>query len=373
MPYPQRMTSFQGAVDGFASRAAFDRPKSSVAVGGGTTARERALLSFFVLWVGFGLAIDSRKHNTEADLDTFFTPAHGLLYAGWFACAMYLLYIARKRMHGGVTGLAAIPQGLRGATAGALLFGVSGLGDMGWHVKWGVEENTAILFSPTHLGLMASFLLLAFGPFRALWMERQEVTLVDMLPAAFSLGVVGTIFSVFLGYNSPITPLVDGGIFTTAAPVPIPDLAQVFVLYSVSGCLIFTAALIGPLLILLRRWDMPFGTATVAFSITALCVLISVDFGMKTNLAALAGAGVIIDVLWQVLRRFPERRVAYRVFGFLSPLALWGTYLVFTIQGNSIIWEREFWTGTLLWTALIGLGLSAVLLPPKETPIGHLD
>jgi hypothetical protein len=72
-------------------------PSTELRVGGpahvesGTTPRERAVLSFFVLWVGLGLAIDTRKHNTEESIDTFFTSAHGLLYAGWFACAVFIL------------------------------------------------------------------------------------------------------------------------------------------------------------------------------------------------------------------------------------------------------------------------------------------
>ncbi len=345
----------------------------SEAIGGGTTARERAVLSFFVLWVGFGLAIDTRKHNTEASIDTFFTSAHALLYAGWFACATYLLFIARKRMQSGAKGFAAIPSGLVGASAGAALFGVSGLGDMGWHIKWGVEQNTEILFSPTHLGLMVSFLLMAFGPIRALWMERSEVKPLDMLPVALATGVIGTIFSVFLGFNAPFASFGPDGIFALKNPTQVSELDQFLQISSITGCLLATVAIIGPILLLLRRWDIPFGTATIVFSTTALATLVSVDFQLKSLMLAMATAGLVMDVLWFALRRLPSRRVAFRVFGFLSPLALWVTYIAFTLPGRSMQWSREFWTGTLLWTAIIGVGLSAVLLPPRATPTTHLD
>jgi hypothetical protein len=346
-------------------------------VGRGTTTKERAILSFFVLWVGFGLAIDTRKHNTEDNIDTFFTSAHGLLYAGWFACAIFILYIARKRMAGGATAFEAIPEGLKGASAGALLFGVSGLLDMGWHIKWGVEQNVAILFSPTHLGLMASFFLLAFGPIRALWMDEsskaRRLNLVDLGPAALCAGVLGAIFSVFLSFNMPFTPNGNGGIFTTKLPLPIPDLEVAFTLSQISGLLLYTVAVIGSALLLLRRWDIPFGTMTFVFGINALCTLISVDFAVKPLMLAMALGGFAMDVLWLLLRRFSARRIVFRVFGFLSPLCLWGTYLAFTIVGRQIQWQRELWTGTLLWSAIIGLGLSSIMLPPASSPKSYLD
>ena len=358
------------------SRLAPARTEEQVA-SQGTTGRERAILSFFVLWVGVGLAIDTRKHNTEDSIDTFFTSAHGLLYAGWFACAIYLLFISRKRMQAGSRGFAAVPHGLIGASVGAVLFGISGLLDMGWHVKWGVEQNVAILFSPTHLGLMTSFFLLAFGPIRALWVDSSGTTgrlsLVNIAPAAISLGVVGTIFSVFLSFNSPFTPISDGGVFTTELPLPIPQLAQAFQLSQITGLLLFTVAIIGSMLLLVRRWDIPFGTLTATFAVTAVSVLVSVDFILKPLFLSLAIAGFVMDVAWSLFRRMPARRSGFRLFGFVSPLILWGTYIAFTIRGNNLVWEREFWTGTLVWTAIIGLGLSAILLPPRSTPASHLD
>jgi hypothetical protein len=357
-----------------ASRPGLRTRAGSEVVGRGTTAGERRLLSFFVLWVGFGLAIDARKHNTEESLDTFFTSAHGLLYAGWFACATYLLYIARKRMLGGAKRFDAIPEGLVGASAGAALFGVAGLGDMSWHIKWGVEQGPAILFSPTHLGLMCSFLLLAFGPIRALWMDRKEnvkqLTLIEILPAALSTAVVGFIFSVFLGFNNPYG---SPGIFTNKIPLPIPDLAVAFTFSQIAGLLLFNVALFGSLLLLLRRWEVPFGAITILFAVHALCFLISIDFTTKPLMLAIAVAGLAMDVLWFGLRRLPMKRVAFRVFGFFSPLVYWGTYIAFSIDGRKMEWEREIWTGSLLWTAVIGLGISAVLLPPRTAPESYLD
>ncbi len=358
------------------SRLAQARTEEQVA-SQGTTGRERAILSFFVLWVGVGLAIDTRKHNTEESLDTFFTSAHGLLYAGWFASAVYLLFIARRRMQAGAQGFDAVPHGLIGASVGAVLFGISGLLDMGWHIKWGVEQNVAILFSPTHLGLMTSFFLLAFGPIRALWVDTSGATgrlsLAKIAPAAISMGVIGTIFSVFLSFNSPFTPISDGGVFTTELPLPVPQLALAFQLSQITGLLLFTVAIIGSMLLLVRRWDIPFGTLTATFAVTAISALISVDFILKPLFVSMAVAGLLMDVAWLLLRQISSRRSAFRLFAFVSPLLLWGTYIAFTIRGHNLVWQREFWTGTLLWTAIIGLGLSAILLPPRSTPVSHLD
>jgi hypothetical protein len=358
-------------------------PSTELRVGGpahvesGTTPRERAVLSFFVLWVGLGLAIDTRKHNTEESIDTFFTSAHGLLYAGWFACAVFILYVVRQRMAAGANAFAAVPEGLKGAAAGAVLFGVSGLLDMGWHITWGVEQNLAILFSPTHLSLMTSFFLLAFGPVRALWMDANDsvkrLTLINMGPAALSVGVLGVIFSVFLSFNMPFTPTGDGGIFTTTLPLPIPELATLVTVSQISGLLLYTVAVIGSALLLLRRWDAPFGSMTVVFGVNALCTLISVDFAFKSLMLSMVVSGLTMDVVWFCLRRLPNRRIAFRMFGLLTPLSLWGSYLAFTVVGSRIQWERELWTGTVVWSAIIGLGISAILLPPRKTPKSYLD
>ena len=67
--------------------------------------RERATLAILVTWIAIGLAIDTRRHRTDRSLDTFFTSGHAVLYAGWVASAVFMLYLVRRRQATGLTRL----------------------------------------------------------------------------------------------------------------------------------------------------------------------------------------------------------------------------------------------------------------------------
>ena len=50
---------------------------------------------------------------------------------------------------------------------GVIVFGAGGIGDMVWHVAFGVEAGLEALLSPTHLVLLAGGILLLTSPLRA--------------------------------------------------------------------------------------------------------------------------------------------------------------------------------------------------------------
>src|SRR5207248_3791469 len=50
-------------------------------------------------------------------------------------------------------------------------FAVAGGGDYVWHTVFGIEQNIDILFSPTHVGLIAAMLVIVTTPVRAMWAD----------------------------------------------------------------------------------------------------------------------------------------------------------------------------------------------------------
>src|SRR5260370_31896356 len=126
-----------------------------------------------VWWLG-GLFIDGWAHSNIPQLETFFTPWHAVLYSGYLAVTFTLLVkillnLRQSALNAGGSmpslvalvreslpdhrWLQAIPNGYELSVLGVAIFGVSGIGDLTWHLILGIERSTEALLSPTHLGL----------------------------------------------------------------------------------------------------------------------------------------------------------------------------------------------------------------------------
>lgn len=332
--------------------------------------RERVILALIVTWIAVGLAIDTRRHRTDRSLDTFFTSAHGVLYAGWVAAAVFLLYVVRTRQVKGAKGWSAVPVGFEAVVVGVALFGIGGIGDMIWHTEFGIEQDLKILFSPTHLFLMTAMIMISFGAVRSLWLSHDDATVRNLWPALLSSGVIISVLLVFFQFASAF----DRGIFTTVVP-DVFRLNEIVRVQSISGVVIMTVIFFAPLQLLASRWVLPIGTATLAFCVPAASNFIFTDFkSTRLSIAVVAG-GVVVDAVWFGLRRLCPRhdRLMYRLFGALAPFMFWCTYLGISIIGKHMQWPAEMWTGTLIWSALIGAGITALLLPPRNTPTSWLE
>ena len=131
------------------------------------------MVAVSVWWLG-GLFIDGWAHSNIPQLETFFTPWHAVFYSGYLAVAFTLLVqillhlrqsarsrggrapsllgLVRESLPGN-RWLRAVPTGYELSVLGLAVFGVSGIGDLTWHLIFGIERGTEALLSPTHLGL----------------------------------------------------------------------------------------------------------------------------------------------------------------------------------------------------------------------------
>jgi hypothetical protein len=336
---------------------------------------ERTALACLVTLVTLGLAIDTRSHRESADLDTFFTRAHALGYAAGTGCAVLLLLVVRRRQSAGARGFRAIPLGFESAVAGIGVYVAGGVGDLIWHEAYGIEQELKILFSPTHLLLMAAMLMLAFGPIRGAWMTAehdQQSTVTGMIrfwPVALAAGSLVSVLNIFLQYSSPF----ETSVFTVEIPALFSQFGSFLQIAATLGIYVHTVIFFGVALVLLRRWQLPIGAITLMLGIPAISMFVYFDWSFTRQIAALLIGAVLVDGLLAVLGAVRSVRLRYRFFGALAPVLFWTTYLLVTRNGAAITWSTEQWTGTIAWSGLLGLGLTVLLLPPRLTHRTWLD
>ncbi len=342
---------------------------------------ERGVYSLLVFWLVMGLAVDTRSHRESASIDTFFTSSHALGYAGGTAVSVFLLYLVRRYRPADPTRRwAPVPPGLQASVAGIGMYLLGGVGDLAWHSAFGVEQELKILFSPTHLMLMAAMLMLAFGPIRAAWAADEPVAnawtgLRTMWPQMIAAGCIAAVLNVFLTYASPY----EQPIFTTEVPLLFQRFSQFLQISSTMAVYAHTLAFFGIMLLLARRWPLPFGSFTLALLVPAISMFVYFDWEYRRAITALLLGAVACDLLNVLLgivvgsvnRTFA--RIRFRVFAFLGPILFWSVYLLVTKQGRPITWSAELWTGTIVWSGILGLGVSVLLLPPRPPQATYLD
>src|SRR3989441_10447542 len=115
-------------------------------------------------WLMAGAYLDAWAHRHLARLESFFTPWHGVLYSGIFAILIFLGARALRNQARGYRLDQALPAGYNLSLIGAALFGVGGVIDMFWHLRFGIEVSLAALISPPHLLLMLAGAPIRGGP-----------------------------------------------------------------------------------------------------------------------------------------------------------------------------------------------------------------
>lgn len=314
-------------------------------------------------WFSLGLFVDAWAHSNVPELETFFTPWHAVFYSGFAATAAWIGWVVWRNYQRGARGLAAIPVGYGPAVFGLPVFAVCGFGDYLWHTFIGIEQGIDILYSPTHLGLISSMVLIVSTPLRTLWSDRSVVapSLVRFLPAALALAFTASLVLLFATYADATVlrseEIIAGFTFEKGRGA-----TRAVVL--AASITITNLVLVAPLLLAARRFRLPFGTATV---LAVVVVLLSTAVANYTNLSTALGflvAGVLVDVLLVTLRPSEERLRQYRVFAAAAPFATWALYFgVAGIDQGRMPGVTEMWTGAPIMAALHGL-LVAVLLVP---------
>ncbi|NUR91050.1 MAG: hypothetical protein HOY71_43840 [Nonomuraea sp.] len=313
------------------------------------------------VWFGIGLMIDAWAHTNRSDLETFFTPWHAAFYSGFAAVSGWIIWQAYRNVRQGRQGVAAVPQGYLAGLVAIPGFALFGLADMTWHTVLGIETNIDILFSPSHLGLIVTMLLIITTPLRSAWNAPDlgaRPSLGRLFPALLGLAFAATLVSLFLSYGDALQygseRIVES--FSAENGPGANRLATSMVISNV--------ILLAPVLLLVRRWNLPFGSVTVMYTVGVLMPGAQTAFDNLPTLLTFVGAGLASDVLIRVLRPSGARRGAYWAFAGLSAFVTWTLYILVAsaVQG-ALPGIPELWTGSPVVAGLIGLALGALFLP----------
>jgi dipeptidyl aminopeptidase/acylaminoacyl peptidase len=124
--------------------------------------------------------------------------------------------------------------------------------------------------------------------------------------------------------------------------------------YGVAAILLQAALLSGLVLVVTRRWALPFGTLTLVFTLNA--VLVSFLNDQFALVPAAVVAGVAADVL--VRRSEGASSGTRRLFAFAVPAVLYAAYFAALAAAEGIGWSVHLWAGSVILAGVTGWLLS---------------
>ncbi len=317
-------------------------------------------------WLLGGAYLDAWAHNHIA-LETFFTPWHAVLYSGLLAVVAFLVgTFVRNRLRG-YSPWQAMPAGYELSLLGAILFIFGGIGDMLWHVLFGIELSIDAALSPTHLALAVFLAVIVAGPFRAFWQRsstkplsssasktaESQYSFLSLLPMLISLAFILSAISLISQFASPF-------VFTwPSAPQQIAFGNQALAVVSI---VLQTIILMGLVLLAMRRWQLPFGSLTLVLTLNMLLLSFMQDHYLMILVAAIAG--LTADLLIWRLKPSATNPNALRLFAFTLPTVLYLLYFLTLELTTGVNWSIHLWLGSTVVAGIAGCLLSYLVVPP---------
>jgi hypothetical protein len=365
-----------------------------------TTYREDLITAALAIWPIAAMFFDGHNHNNKTGQESFLSVPHLFLYAGMTAVAIWVAMVAVKYQTAAgvdprktlIPDLKAIPVGYGVAILGLTSLGLGGPIDFIWHSSYGFEVGVDAIYSPPHLLLFFGGLLVSSTGIRAMWAKQDVVLdLKGFAPVAISatlfVGVSGFITMYLSAFMTNVTPtsdfvrdyqthfkdnFTDQTVSLNAGLTGYGDNAWPFYYYSASHGIaveiITTLILLGPALLMLRRWRVPFGAMTLIFTGYGLLASIMTSYRDWVLIIPLVLFGLTIDLLQ---RRSGEQRLTLggiRAVGPIAAAVLWVSYYGVLALDKGIGWEPTLWVGALMVGVLTGFGVAFLVAPPDYGP-----
>jgi hypothetical protein len=354
------------------------------------------------IWPITALFFDARNHNNKTGQESFFSLAHIVLYSGMTAFAVFLgLLLARYQREAGaspfrgIVDLKAIPVGYGVSFIGLLILGVAGPWDLIWHELYGFEVNVEAIVSPPHLALFFGGLLVSSAGIRSMWAKRDLAPdFRAFLPAFIS----GTLFVAMLNFitmytsawmtNVPPSTAFNDDIkhnfhdVVTNQHIGLTEGLRGYgdnlfayhyytVSWTIAALTISTLALLGPTLLMLRRWRVPPPTFTLMYLIFGLLMCIQTQYRDPWMLIPLTIGGATVDLLQARLAPGPRERLTLggiRLIGPLTALTLWSSYFIVYALHFGFGWKTPTWAGAIVIAVMAGFGVAFLVAPPSYGP-----
>jgi|GEM_PF-2282855 hypothetical protein len=365
-----------------------------------TTYKEDLITAALTVWPIIAMFFDGRGHNNETGQESFWSLPHLFLYAGMTSVGLWIgLLVTKYQLAAGVDprktllpDLKAIPVGYGVAILGLLTLALGGPTDFIWHAAYGFEVGVDAIYSPPHLLLFFGGLLVSSTGIRSMW-AKADITpdfrafLPVLLSATLFIGVSGFITMYLSAFMTNVTPTSD---FVAdyqanfkddfndqtqslnAGLTGYGDDQWPFYYYSAShgiaAMVITTLILLGPALLLLRRWRVPTGAMTLIFTGYGLLASIMTEYRDWPLIGSLVLAGLAIDVLQSRSGRERLTLGAIRAVGPIAAAALWLSYYAILALDKGIGWEATMWVGALMVGVMSGFGVAFLIAPPAYGP-----
>ncbi|MBI2467911.1 MAG: hypothetical protein HYV62_08875 [Candidatus Rokubacteria bacterium] len=317
-----------------------------------------AVVVLSAVFVG-GLFLDGWAHAHGRVDQSFFTPWHAVFYAGYSAVASTLVASLLRNRARGYPWRGAFPAGYGLSLLGALIFAVGGVGDMIWHMLFGIEAGVEALLSPTHLALAVGLGLIVSGPLRAAWRRPEPPsTWAAQVPMLLALTLTLSLLTFFTMFAHPIVHPAAGAGRPYAGSEAM----------GVTGILLQTELLMGMILFAVRFCTLPAWALTLVVTLNAAAMgFLNPHGGYPLALVVAAGtAGLSADLLRAQVRPTARRPAAWRLFAFVVPAAFYLCYFLALILTEGIAWSIHLWAGSIILAGIAGWLLSYLLLPPRS-------
>lgn len=312
------------------------------------------------LWLTVGVFIDGWAHNhLISTLETFFTPWHGIFYSGFTAVSISLIYQAIKNYRSGFKWPKLLPREYHLSFLGLFVFLFAGLGDMIWHIVFGIEINVEALLSPTHLLLALGGAIIMCAPFHALWhrdIKEKPPTIAILLSLFFFLSAL----TFMTQFAHPLHhPWMDSNFITNP-----PDSGQAI---GVASIIIQTGIFMGIVLAVLKKWTFPFGSFTFILGLNT--VFMSVLTDQYRFIPAFIISGLIIDIIYKALKPNTSNPRAVRIFAILTPIIIYSAYTLVIFLTSGTWWSIHLWAGAIAMAGITGFLLSYLIIEPARGEI----
>jgi hypothetical protein len=243
-----------------------------------------------------------------------------------------------------------VPAGYEISLLGVIGSFIGGLGDMTWHLLFGIEQNLDAALSPTHIALMLFFGFVLVGPFHALYVSRVRTSPILLL---LSFTLLLLYWQIITSEASPYTEF-----FLTNAPKTDGTRQTLAVVsYIVQGG--FLACMT---MYLLRRWKPFFGFFFIALALSTATLAT-----MESNILIVcigAIAGLLIDIAYRLIQPSTASVDRFRLFIASVPGIWLLTYTVVVSMIYGTVWSTHLLVGSIVVTCIISWLLSGLMFPP---------
>jgi Tol biopolymer transport system component len=128
----------------------------------------------------------------------------------------------------------------------------------------------------------------------------------------------------------------------------------------VTAILVQSALMAGVVILMARRWSLPFGAFTLILTVSTLFITVMSDLFVLVPGAIIAG--LVADILARWLKPSGEDRNGLYLFAFLVPTIYYALYMLSVQLVFGVGWSIHVWTGAIFLAGMVGLLLSFLTL-----------